>query len=60
MNKERRAKIASLVSRLECLLEQERDYLDNVPESLRSSEQSGNAEGAIDYLEAAIDSPSAI
>lgn len=67
MNKERRSEIKKIVNHLEFLLkeaetlkeqvesvlEEERNYLEGMPENLRSSEKAEAAEAAIDQLESA-------
>ena len=62
MNKERRqliAKAETLISAARALLEQardeERDYYENMPESLKGSERGQAAEDATDKLSTAID-----
>ena len=62
MNKERQqliAKAETLISAARALLEQardeERDYYDNMPESLKESERGQAAEDAVDKLSTAID-----
>jgi hypothetical protein len=61
MNKARReaidvaiAKIEEGKSELETLMEEEQDYLDNMPENLQSSEKGESAQAAIDALEGAV------
>lgn len=62
MNKQRRKEINSLISdvirletSIEDLLNDEQDYLDNMPENLQSSEKAEIAENAISALEEALD-----
>ena len=62
MNKERQqliAKAETLISAARALLEQardeERDYYENMPESLKESERGQAAEDAVDRLSTAID-----
>lgn len=68
MNNDRRKAIAALkervegiitlrdelVSEAEAIRDEEQEYLDNMPESLQSSEKGDNAQSAIDALEEAI------
>lgn len=61
MNKQRRAAIQgisdqleSLCSALEELKDEEQEYIENMPENLRSSERCDTAEQAVSYLEYAL------
>lgn len=63
MNKVRRAQIALLViqleelsSELDGLKEEEQDYLDNMPESLKGGEKGEAAQEAIDKMQDAFES----
>ena len=63
MNNARRKKLAGIVSSLESaqelleeLRDEEQDYLDNMPESLQSSDKYSIGEEAIENMESAIDS----
>ena len=63
MNNVRRKKLAGIVSSLESaqelleeLRDEEQDYLDNMPESLQSSDKYSIREEAIENMESAIDS----
>lgn len=60
MNKDRRARIQDLVNRLECIKEEletirdeEQDYYDNMPESIRGGMKGEKAEEDIENLEEA-------
>lgn len=60
MNKERRKRIAELLSEievckdsLESIRDEEQEYYDNMPESFQQSEKGSAAESAIEELEAA-------
>lgn len=62
MNKERRAKIALLVIKLEELNEEiaaikdeEQDYYDNLPASFQSGSKGEAAEASIDFLQEALE-----
>ncbi len=61
MNKQRRKEIDNLISdairletSIEDLLDEEQDYLDNIPENLQSSDKAEIAENAISCLEEAL------
>jgi ABC-type transporter Mla subunit MlaD len=63
MNKQRRkqldaiiAKIQELSSDLECIMDEEQEYLESIPENLQSSERYEKAETACDSLQCALDS----
>ncbi len=63
MNKERRkeinqiiAELEDLKSRIESVLEEEQEYLDNMPESFQDGEKGEKAQAAIDALEYAVQS----
>jgi len=58
MNKQRRGQIAKIAeaiselsSKLETLRDEEQEYLDNMPESMRGGEKAQAAESAISNLE---------
>jgi len=51
-----RAEMESASTRLEDIMAEEQDYLDNMPESLQGGEKGATAEEAIDNLQSAIDS----
>ena len=63
MNKARRKEltdiyhgIAELMERLEIVLDEEQECLDNIPENLQGSERYERAENAVSSLESAFDS----
>lgn len=49
-------RIESLKSDLETLLEEENDYLDNIPENMQGGERYEKAENAVSSLENAVSS----
>lgn len=62
MNKDRRAKIAKIISEIESVkeilqnvLSDEQDSFDNMPENLQSSMRAEESEEAIDCMENAIE-----
>jgi hypothetical protein len=62
MNKVRRKEISGIIARLEaiksdidCVLSDEQDYYDNIPENLQSSERTEQSEEAIEILEEVIE-----
>ena len=62
MNKDRRKKIADVISKfehvkemLEDILYEEQDYYDNIPENLLGSERAENSEEAIDMMQEAVE-----
>ena len=62
MNKDRRKKIADVISKfehvkemLEDILYEEQDYYDNIPENLLGSERAENSEEAIDVMQEAVE-----
>lgn len=48
------AKRAEVVDGIQALLDEESEYLSNMPESLQSGDKAEKAQEAIDYMEAAI------
>lgn len=48
------AELEDLKSRLESVLEEEQDYLDNMPESFQGGEKGEKAQSAIEALEYAV------
>lgn len=63
MNKQRRkwiedvtSKLYDLQSEIESILEEEQEYMDNMPENLQCSERYETAEAAVDNLESACSS----
>lgn len=63
MNKERRKRIQeikdqieSIQSDIECIMSEEEDYRDNIPENLQGSERYEMADTAVNALSCAIDS----
>jgi hypothetical protein len=53
MNKDRRNRIANIISDLDDILSEEQDAYDNLPESFQQSERGEKMQEAIDYLEEA-------
>ena len=49
------AKIQELSNDLECIMDEEQEYLENIPENLQSSERYEKAEAACDSLQCALD-----
>ena len=48
--------LASLYSDIETLMDEEQEYLDNIPENLQGSEKYATAEDAVTNLQSALDS----
>ena len=62
MNKQRRQKIRNVkndiekcINYLQCLLDEEQDYFDNMPENLQGSMRGSDSEEAVDIMESCIE-----